>query len=134
MGKNLEACLKERLFEPLGMHDTLWAVPDDKLHRLAACYAGPGTWGNLYGKAGDQTPSTPRPGLVRIDGACAEESNWREGQQCAVLSGGGFMGYLHGGLVGTVADTLRFVRMLVNGGVGDSGQRFLKESTLAVMG
>merc|ERR1712232_907539 len=43
------------------------------------------------------------------------------------------MGYLHGGLVSTVADTARFVRMLLRNGVMDSGKRLLKKSTVAAM-
>lgn len=133
MGKELDQCLRERLFEPLGMHDTLWAVPDSQLHRLAAIYGGPGTWGGLYGGVEGQAPVTTRNGLLRIDGTCAEESNWREGQQCSVLSGGGFMGYLKGGLVSTVADTVRFVRMVMKRGLMENGQRLLQESTAALM-
>src|SRR6266545_1942607 len=37
-GQPLEAFLRERLFEPLGMHDTAFSVPAAKLDRLAACY------------------------------------------------------------------------------------------------
>ncbi len=33
-GKPFDVFLRERLFEPLGMHDTAFYVPDDKAHRL----------------------------------------------------------------------------------------------------
>jgi CubicO group peptidase (beta-lactamase class C family) len=39
-GRSLGAFLRERLFEPLGMHDTAFDVPDAKLDRLPACYTG----------------------------------------------------------------------------------------------
>jgi CubicO group peptidase (beta-lactamase class C family) len=37
-GKPLDALLRERLFEPLGMKDTAFAAPPEKLHRMAAGY------------------------------------------------------------------------------------------------
>lgn len=37
-GKPLEAAFRERLFEPLGMKDTGFSVPADKLGRLPPCY------------------------------------------------------------------------------------------------
>src|SRR5262249_51217133 len=37
-GRPREAFLRERLFEPLGMKDTGFSVPPEKLDRLAACY------------------------------------------------------------------------------------------------
>mmetsp|Transcript_52899 Transcript_52899/g.172115 ORF Transcript_52899/g.172115 Transcript_52899/m.172115 type:complete len:508 (-) Transcript_52899:142-1665(-) len=133
MGKDIEVCLQERVFGPLGMTSTMWAVDRSDLHRLAACYAGPGTWGNLYGHLKKEVPITSRKGMCRIDGADAEHSGWRKGRQCRVKSGGGFFGYTCGGLVSTVADTVRFVQMLMSKGMGPDGQRFLKEKTLEVM-
>src|SRR3989442_7262325 len=40
-GKPLQQFLHERLFEPLGMSDTSFAVPPDKRHRLATMYGHP---------------------------------------------------------------------------------------------
>jgi CubicO group peptidase (beta-lactamase class C family) len=37
-GQPLERFLRERIFEPLGMVDTGFSVPAEKLHRLATCY------------------------------------------------------------------------------------------------
>jgi CubicO group peptidase (beta-lactamase class C family) len=39
-GQSLGTFLRERVFEPLGMHDTAFFVPDDKLDRLPVCYTG----------------------------------------------------------------------------------------------
>merc|ERR1740121_479931 len=133
MGKDIEHCLKERVFQPLGMSSTSWHVSDDELHRLAACYAGPATWGNLYGHNDSEVPITSRRGMVRIDGNQAEHSGWRQGQHCRVKSGGGFISYISGGLVSSVADTVAFVQMLMNKGVTASGQRLLKERSLELM-
>ncbi len=41
-GKTLGAFLGERIFEPLGMKDTGFSVPEAKLDRLAACYGTAG--------------------------------------------------------------------------------------------
>src|SRR5580698_7563642 len=38
-GKPFEQFLKERIFDPLGMNDTDFFVPADKVHRFAACYS-----------------------------------------------------------------------------------------------
>jgi CubicO group peptidase (beta-lactamase class C family) len=37
-GQSLGSFLHERIFEPLGMQDTSFYVPEDKLDRLASCY------------------------------------------------------------------------------------------------
>src|SRR5213595_3024469 len=38
-GMPFEQFLKERIFKPLGMNDTDFFVPPDKVHRFAACYS-----------------------------------------------------------------------------------------------
>ena len=38
-GQPLETFLRERIFEPLGMKDTGFSVPAEKLDRLATCYS-----------------------------------------------------------------------------------------------
>lgn len=130
--KRLDKVLIETVFEPLGMKHTKWAVRRDELHKLSACYAHKPTWKKLYGQKGGM-PSALRPSLVRIDGNTARQSHWLQGQECRVHSGGGFMGYLYGGLVSTVADTARFVRMLMRKGKLDDGQRFLSSSSVTAL-
>jgi len=131
-GKSLEKALQELVFKPLGMKDTKWAVARHEVGRLAACYANRTSWKLLYGSS-KATLVRPRPKLYRIDGNRALDSHYVDGQQCRVRSGGGFMGYLHGGLVSTVSDTFRFVYMLTKRGVTLNGERFLKANTVAVM-
>ena len=75
---------KDALFRPLGMHDTSFSVPDEKLHRLAACYGNASTWGRLYGTLSGRAPRVTRTGLVRLDGDSPEESAWRRGQECKI--------------------------------------------------
>ncbi|CAK9117901.1 unnamed protein product [Durusdinium trenchii] len=131
--QTLEDFLLERLFKPLGMHDTSFSVPDEKLPRLAACYGNASTWGRLYGTMPGRAPQASRAGLVRLDGDSVKESAWRRGQECKIQSGGGIMGHMQGGLVSTVADTCRFVHMLFRRGLLGDGKRLLKEDTMQAL-
>jgi len=131
-GKSLEKCLYERVFRPLGMKDTVWSVPQSKLKRLAPLYAGPKTWKKMFGRTGKKMITNGKAGLCQID-AGGKNSTWRKGRECKVQSGGGFMGYDSGGLLSTVADTGRWVKMLMNHGVMENGKRLLKKSTVEAM-
>jgi CubicO group peptidase (beta-lactamase class C family) len=98
-----EVC-QTRIFEPLGMTDTGFAVPKDQLHRFGAC----------FGALGDG-------GAVEVfdpaDGQWASEPPFR--------SGGG-------GLVSTLADYHRFAAMLLRGGRHD-GEQILPAELVAQM-
>jgi CubicO group peptidase (beta-lactamase class C family) len=86
--------LRTRLFEPLGMTDTSFYVPPEKIERFASCYQ-PAQGGGLklQDDAGKSTYATP-PSLE---------------------SGGG-------GLVSTAHDYMRFCQMMLNGGTLDGVQ------------
>ncbi len=88
-GQRLEDFLRERLFEPLGMKDTGFHVPADKLDRLAPGYR--------------VDPETRR---LALNDSVAE-SRW--GRSPAFQSGGG-------GLVSTAEDYFAFYRMMLNKG------------------
>lgn len=103
-GRPFDEYLRHVIFEPLGMHDTGFAVPDDRIARFAASYA-----------------RNSRKQLVLVEDP--ERSTYR--LQPAFLSGGG-------GLVSTTADYLRFAQMLLNGGELD-GQRVLGRKTVELM-
>jgi CubicO group peptidase (beta-lactamase class C family) len=96
--------LRTRLFEPLGMNDTAFWVPEDKTERFTSCYQpegkGPGI--KVQDDARESTYATP-PNLE---------------------SGGG-------GLVSTAHDYLRFCRMMLNGGALD-GVQILSPKTVAL--
>ena len=103
-GQSFESFLEERLFKPLGMVDTAFSVPPEKQHRLTACYErGPG--GIRLQDDPANSPYLAPPNFV---------------------SGGG-------GLVSTLADYLRFCRMILNKGELD-GKRYLSPKTLQLMG
>jgi CubicO group peptidase (beta-lactamase class C family) len=103
-GRPFDQYLREVVFEPLGMVDTGFAVPEADRDRFAASYV----------RGGDkslQVSDDPRT------------SPYLEPR--AMLSGGG-------GLVSTTSDYLRFAEMLRRGGELD-GQRVLGERTLRFM-
>jgi CubicO group peptidase (beta-lactamase class C family) len=104
-GLPLDRYLAEKIFEPLGMNDTGFAVPAPKADRLTDCYAWAG----------------PDKGRVIYDRA--QESLWL--RQPKLLSGGG-------GLVSTALDYHRFCQMCANGGALD-GARLLGRKTLELM-
>jgi len=105
-GRPFDTFLKERIFEPLGMKDTGFHVPPDKLARLAQVHVENGE-GTIA--ASDQQlalmpdPTTPPVGP----------------------SGGG-------GLYSTASDYLRFCQMLLDGGTF-GGTRLLAPRTVEMM-
>ena len=102
-GQPFPEFLRTRIFEPLGLIDTAFYVPADKLARAATIYAYDKASGGLAPAPGERVLTTP-PGLP---------------------SGGG-------GLYGTAADYFRFAQMLLNGGELE-GKRILKKSTVDLM-
>lgn len=104
-GQSLGAFLRERIFEPLGMTDTGFLVPEAKLARLPACYGSDMTTGKL---------------LVIEEARCGYAT-----RSSTFESGAG-------GLVSTVDDLLAFGRaMIVN--EGDAGPRILSRPTIELM-
>ncbi len=104
-GQPFERFLRERIFEPLGMHDTGFHVPPEKLERFASCY---------------QT-SPLSQGLEPFD--VGRDSQWS--RPPAFPSGGS-------GLVSTLDDYAAFGRMMLSKGRG-AGGRILARSTVEAM-
>jgi CubicO group peptidase (beta-lactamase class C family) len=103
-GQRFDDYLRETIFEPLGMADSGFVVPDAKVGRFAACY---------------RRDASKR--LVLVDDP--QRSGYR--QEPSFLSGGG-------GLVSTTADYLRFCQMLLGGGELE-GVRILGRKTVELM-
>jgi CubicO group peptidase (beta-lactamase class C family) len=114
-GMPFEQFLKERIFDPLGMADTEFFVPADKVHRFAACYnADPGGMMSFHA-------AEKKGGLTLQDDPTTSSFLTRP----SFVSGGG-------GLCSTAADYLTFCRALLNGGeLG--GVRLIGPKTLALM-
>ena len=101
----LEAFLRERIFGPLGMEDTGFYVPPEKLDRLATCYR-----------------TNPETGALEpYDGA--EDSQWSRPPAFPDA---------RGGLVSTADDYLAFGRMMLDGGE-HGGERILSRLSVELM-
>jgi CubicO group peptidase (beta-lactamase class C family) len=103
-GRRFDRYLQQAIFDPLGMPDTGFSVPDTEIGRFAALYR-----------------RNPDKSLRLLDDPVT--SGYRT--HPAFLSGGG-------GLVSTTADYLRFAQMLVQGGELD-GVRVLAPRTVELM-
>jgi CubicO group peptidase (beta-lactamase class C family) len=105
-GQRLDAYFRGRIYEPLGMVDTMFTLPPEQHDRLVAYYAG----------ADVKDPMMP--GLTRTDQAPYPGAYRRP---FAKLSGGG-------GLVSTLGDMVALVKSLLPG-----GPTLLKPATIAQM-
>jgi CubicO group peptidase (beta-lactamase class C family) len=89
-GQSLEAHMRRRIFEPLGMKDTGFSVPADKLDRLPPCYTNDEDGRTLY-DAGGSASRFSRPRGFQAGGS---------------------------GLISTADDIAAFGRMMLEGGGG----------------
>lgn len=103
-GVRFDKYLKDAIFDPLGMKDTAFNVPADKLDRFCANYR-----------------RNPDKTLEMIDDPATSDYL----AEPSFFSGGG-------GLTGTTEDYLRFCEMLRRGG-GFEGARILGPRTIALM-
>jgi CubicO group peptidase (beta-lactamase class C family) len=105
-GQRLDRFLEERIFRPLGMKDTHFYLPPEKLPRFAALYR-PGQDGRIeLAEAPDTSSRYLRTPQTYFSGA--------------------------GGLVSTAADYFRFHQMMLDGGELD-GVRILGRKTVELM-
>lgn len=100
-GMTLDRFFATRIFEPLGMRDTGFWLPDSGLERFPPMYE-------------------VTPGGIAVNEA-PEQSTWRQGRVDTFCGGGG--------LVGTIDDYWRFCEMLRGGG-SLNGVRLLSPRTL----
>lgn len=102
-GQDFGSFLHERILRPLGMDDTSFVMPDERLHRFAANY--------IKGPQGPALLDDPHTSRYR--------------QQHTLRSGGG-------GLISSAGDYLRFAQMLLNKGEF-AGHRLLGRKTVELM-
>ncbi|WP_438007529.1 serine hydrolase domain-containing protein [Sorangium sp. So ce321] len=112
-GQSLDVFFQERIFRPLQMKDTGFAVPDDEWHRMTTAYA-------YVEGAGIRPMKDPEAfGLLVF----SPEAYYRTPKR--YFSGGA-------GLVSTAGDYGRFLQMLLNRGELD-GVRLLSPKTVEIM-
>ena len=105
-GQPLDTFIQQRIFDPLGMVDTGFVVPEKNLNRFAAYYAGA------------DIMSPMKPGLTRTDNSPYPGAYVRAVPR---LSGGG-------GLVSTMPDMVALIRSLLPG-----GKTLLKPDTIKAL-
>lgn len=114
-GMSLDEFFRRRIFEPLGMEDTHFFLPEEKVGRLAAVY-----------RRGEDSPIERLPeGPVAEEGGMAYSVSYPYRGPKRYFSGGA-------GLVSTASDYARFAQMLLNGGELD-GVRLLSPKSVELM-
>ena len=104
-GKRFGQFLQEELFEPLGMKDTAFWVPEEKRDRLVTCYRKTGNRLEVFNSMHLAVGIYDRPPAFESGGA---------------------------GLVSTLDDYAAFARMLMNGGKAEGG-RLLSTASVRFM-
>ncbi len=117
-GTTLDRFITDQICRPLGMHDTFFKVPAEKLPRLAATYV-PVEGGVRKLQAGETLRYEMPIGMAMIS------ADYMTAKSNQYLSGGA-------GLCSTAADYQRFYRMLLGRGELD-GVRLLSEETFTLM-
>ena len=113
-GKPLGQVLQERIFDPLKMTDTGFAVREDQRGRFTACYSA--------SAAGAMNLQAAPSGSLTLN----DDPTTSPFLSVPRMESGG------GGLVSTAADYMRFANMLVNGGELE-GARILSSMTIRLM-
>jgi CubicO group peptidase (beta-lactamase class C family) len=113
-GKPLDEFFRTRIFEPLGMKDTYFFPPDNKLDRLAAAYT------YSADKGLNRFPDTPIK-----EGAFMYSADYPTRGPKKLFSGGA-------GLVSSAMDYARFCQMMLDGGKAGS-TRLLSRKTVELM-
>ena len=113
-GKPLDEFFRTRIFEPLGMNDTYFFPPENKLRRLAVAYS------YFDGKGLTRFPDTPIQ-----EGPFSYSADYPYKGAKKLFSGGG-------GLVSTAEDYARFCEMMLENGTA-GGKRLLSRKSVELM-
>ena len=116
-GSPLDVFMRERILEPLGMHDTGFYLPRDKADRLTVVYSATGSG---IERAPDAGAETATDGLLAPVGQGA----YLDGPRKSFSGGAGFLS--------TDGDYARFLQMMLNDGELD-GTRLLSRTTVELM-
>ena len=133
-GMPFEEFLQTRIFAPLGMVDTAFSVPLEKMDRFAALYQL-NKEGGMKGAKEKEKKVDDTKGKEKAKKAAKDRKMRLErvdkdppiqNDEIRFFPGGG------GGLLSTAPDYIRFCQMLLNGGELD-GVRILKQETVELM-
>ena len=113
-GLRFDRFLKENIFDPLGMEDTFFYLPDNLLDRLAVVYD------RREGQPIERVPE----GILQY-GQNIYSIDYPYGEFRSYFSGGA-------GLSATAYDYYKFLQMLLNGGIYE-GRRLLSPTSVAMM-
>lgn len=113
-GKPLDEFFRTRIFEPLGMKDTYFYPPENKLNRLATAYS------YEEGKGLTRFPETPLN-----EGLLTYSADYPYHGPKKLFSGGA-------GLVSTAQDYARFCQMMLDNGKAN-GKRLLSRKSVELM-
>ncbi|MDX2154166.1 MAG: serine hydrolase domain-containing protein [Bryobacteraceae bacterium] len=113
-GKPLDQFFAKRIFEPLGMKDTFFFVPEEKMARLAAAYV------YYDGKGLERFPQQ-----AIVEGPFEYTADYAHAAPRKLFAGGA-------GLVSTAMDYALFCQMMLNGGTLN-GKRLLSRKTVELM-
>ena len=107
-GQSLETFLQNRILTPLGMNDTHFYLPKNKVSRLATVHS-----------SGDD-------GIVKapVDGTMVSQGAYVKGPRKSFSGGAGFLS--------TAIDYAKFLQMMLNGGKFD-GKRIISRKSIELM-
>jgi CubicO group peptidase (beta-lactamase class C family) len=114
-GMALDRFFEQRIFRPLGMKDTYFSLPEEKVSRLAAVYTAAN--GSGLRKVGEE--------IINENEHTEYSTTFQYRGPRTYLSGGA-------GLVSTAGDYFRFCQMLLNGGELN-GVRLVSRKTVELM-
>jgi CubicO group peptidase (beta-lactamase class C family) len=112
-GMPLDQFFRTRIFEPLGMKDTYFYVPQEKVSRVATAYG-------IFDDKLTRFPDKPV-----VDGYLTYDASYPIAGPKKLFSGGG-------GLVSTVGDYALFSQMMLDGGAAN-GKRLLSSKSVELM-
>jgi len=121
-GKKFENYMRENIFEPLGMTNTCFHLPEENYELMANQYSYE-TEGEKPIERLQMSNSAQKERIVKID----KHNKFNEYISNLVDSGGG-------GIISNPDDYIKFIAALANKGMGVNGERILSEGAVELMG
>jgi len=116
-GMPLDKFIETIVLRPLAMNDTSFSVPPSKLHRLVPLRRHHFC---VFKDGGKEVPLDPG----------SAESRWAAGRESTVLSAGGAVEVMAGGMVSSLRDYISFIEMLLRRGAAPDGTQIIRPETV----